>query len=300
LARVTRSAAKAPVKKSAVKKPVAKKVKALVKKSVVKMATKVTKKSAVNKPVAKKTDTAVQKKTDIYPAAVAAIRPNGKQPVEAAGASEGPRATAAVATSVPAPAPTQTFRCALAEESEQPPKQNRVFGGFYPQVFKEFGCKDKEITRVHTTAGAGQYHLNDKACGFRCSVCDDTAVWCQVCWPASHGQFCCGRDCNRFFCESCIDQSDSVCMEYRSGDWYCSQSHAPPGTKFDKDYNGEYAEFGDFDDEDSDDEGIWDRPVQCQGYTQKGARCKVTSEHEFDNATPLQSGSRYCKSHGGS
>ena len=96
-------------------------------------------------------------------------------------------------------------------------------------------------------------------------------------------------------------------MDYHSGDWYCSQSHAPPGTKFDADYNGDYAESDDFDDkgmfgdEDSDDdEGIWDRPVQCQGYTQKGARCKVTSEHEFDNAAPLQSGSRYCKSHGGS
>eukprot|EP00936_MAST-01D_sp_MAST-1D-sp1_P002120 g2120.t1 len=44
---------------------------------------------------------------------------------------------------------------------------------------------------------------------------------------------------------------------------------------------------------DSDNDGV----VQCRGTTLAGNRCRITSDHDFAAAEPLQAGSRYCAKH---
>ena len=51
-------------------------------------------------------------------------------------------------------------------------------------------------------------------------------------------------------------------------------------------------------DEGSEESGEFgDGVIQCKGTTQRGERCRLTSEHYYDNAAPLREGEHFCELH---
>jgi len=114
--------------------------------------------------------------------------------------------------------------------------------------------------------------------GYACSQCRSPQIWCFDCW-VHHGSFC-GGQCLQFYCEACRGPFvyDEIC------EMYCSPECAPPGSKFQPTY-------------DTDSDVELDDERQCQAYTQRGLRCRVTSNNEFAAAIPLQKGSRFCGHH---
>ena len=83
-----------------------------------------------------------------------------------------------------------------------------------------------------------------------------------------------------------------------SGDIFSSESD-------DEDYNSDDNSRGDVSSEsgsgssdlDSSDSDSDSGVVQCRGTTLAGNRCRITSDHDFAAAEPLQAGSRYCAKH---
>lgn len=139
--------------------------------------------------------------------------------------------------------------------------------------------------------------------GFYCKSCNDEEghldVYCEEC-VIDGGQFCAGT-CERLYCFEC--KGDDEFLGADGEDQYCSRECTksnPHAWDQYKNHRRSYETLESFEgDEELENIQAYCGIRRCEGITQRGARCKVTSSHSYASATPLQEGDRFCTHHGG-
>lgn len=188
-------------------------------------------------------------------------------------------------------------------------EETKLLAGYTGQSTSKIS--DKKKAQTYTCAGCDT-QLSGASCtftssediGFYCKSCNDGEgrfdVYCGDC-VFDGGQFCCGT-CELLYCFECkgydeflgADGQDRFCSRE------CTKSNPCAWDQY-KNHRRSYKTL--YESSEGDEEldnfqahcGI----RQCEGITQRGARCKVTSSHSYASATPLQEGDRFCTHHGG-